>query len=881
VKFIRKIFIIIIIAITVLIASLLGFSYFKSDALKQEIVSQLNQYLEVEVSVGKIDLNVIKQFPYITVGFQNVAAKGKYPDENEKLINAAEISVLFNIVELIQGKYILKKIIIKNAFLNIITHPDGKTNYQIIKTVDRSESSSFKMDLTHVSFHNVSVSYAHYPSNQEYLFRINKGTLKGAFSKSNQTFDFHGDLFTTHIKSGSKSYLNNSEVLLDLNMEVDRNNKVVQIKNGEIKTNGLKFSVLGKIETHDKKPQLDLTIESHKAKLETLLKTIPQAFLEPVQHYHLKGLIKTSAQIKGAFAGNQVPRILISFVVENGEFIYPAKKMELNNIHFTGSFDNGNLHKKESYQLLIKDAQVQLKGGLLSGQLSIHNFIKPIVSVEFSTKFNLENLPDYFRIDTLKKINGTLEIEMKFKNQLQNFRRFMVKDFITSSTQGTMKLSNMNFELINSLHHFLNFNGSFRFNNKDLEIDHFSGDVSGTDFQLKGAFQNILAYAFTQTEPVFIDADLKCNKMDLGNLIPKSETKKNSNGLHFSDRINYQINFRVNEFNFRKFSATHITGNIKQNNRIVSISRASFQSMDGTVNLSGKINGRNPVNHLISCNATIQNVNIQKLFADFGNFGQENLTDRHIRGTVAAEIEYNSTLSPFLKVSSGSVYTLADITISDGELINYSPLLKLSKYIKEEELRHVRFSNLKNQVRIQNEVVHIPQMDIESSSLNINLFGNHNFNNQIDYHIQLLAAEILVKKTRIKEDIGDNFVNDDGLGKTKLYLRLTGDANNPVVKFDSREVSKKIANELKEEKETFKKVIRDEFKLKSKEKEEIQPKLIEAENQQNFIIDWEKDSTQTLPPINKKVKPDTNKTKEKEFIIIWDEEEDTLKVPRI
>jgi hypothetical protein len=172
-------------------------------------------------------------------------------------------------------------------------------------------------------------------------------------------------------------------------------------------------------------------------------------------------------------------------------------------------------------------------------------------------------------------------------------------------------------------------------------------------------------------------------------------------------------------------------------------------------------------------------------------------------------------------------------------------------------------------------------MDINSSSLNINLFGNHNFNNQIDYHVQLLVAEILVNKKKVKEDIGDNFVNDDGLGKTKLYLRLTGDASNPTVKFDSKEVRKKITSNLNDEKETLKNVLREEFNIKQDKKEDNQSELIEKKDQQNFIIEWEKDTTPAQIPTQNNLKPDTNKVKEKDFIIIWDEKEDTLKHPKL
>ncbi len=693
--------------------------------------------------------------------------------------------------------------------------------------------------------------------------------------------DFNGDLFSTHIKSGSKVFLNNSELDIDLKLELDRTNKNLLIHEGIIKTKGLQFSLSGSIKTEQNKPKLNLVIQTEKTELSRLFNTIPKEFLKPIKDFQLNGKIRLKSQINGTFSGNQFPRIKVEFDVLDGDFKYALKNLHFRNIDFSGTFDNGSKHKKQTYSLVLNDANIALEGGSLAGNLSIQNFEKPDINVKFISSIQLESLKNYFIVDTVKNMKGLLEINMNFRNKLKDFRQFTIHDFISSKTSGEMKISNMHIELKNSPHLFTDFNGSFKFNNKDLEVDHFSGNVSGTDFLLKGTFTNILAYAFSNNEPVYITADLKSHQFNLDRLLPKTKGKTSSKGLRFSNRINYKLNISFDEFNFRKFNATNITGTINQENRILTVSDVRFLSMDGNARIWGTINGRNPKNHLISCKAEISSVNIQKLFHDLGNFGQQNLTDEHIRGTVDANLEYSSTLSPFLKVDAGSVYSLADITISNGELINYQPLQKLSRYIKEEELKHVRFSKLTNQVKIENKVVNLPEMDIESSSLNIHLFGNHNFDNTIDYHLQLLVSEIFLNKKNTKSFTGDDFIKDDGVGQTKLFLRLTGDAKDPVVKFDTREVRDKIESDLIKERQTLKKVLQDEFKIKSTEDTLEEPLLIEEESQKDFIIEWEKSEKDSilLPPQKMDSPPQKKeKSPEKDFIIIWDEENDTIKI---
>ncbi len=749
-KNIRKIIIVIVIFIAVVTTGLFLFGYLRSSDIKQEIVSQLNGYLKVEVSVEDIQFQMLKSFPFATISFKNVSTKGLNLEAREKLLYAEEVSVLFDIIELIKGNYILKKIILKNAFLNILVLPDGSNNYNIITSNENGKSSSFQIDLQNVEFSNVSISYLHYPSNQEYLFRINKGYLKGVFTAENQQFDFDGNIFSTHIKSGSKVFLENSELIIDLKLALNNVNKSLAIHEGNVKTNGLHISFLGNIHTTQNIPVLDLNVETDKTELSLLLNSIPKDFLKPIKDLQLNGKIKLKSHIEGPFSGNQVPRIKIDFDIFDGDIKYALKNLHFSNIDFKGSFDNGSKHNKQTYSLILSDAKIALEGGSLAGTLAIQNFEKPDIRVDFRSSLQLEGLNNYFVFETVKNMKGLLEIDMSFQNKLKDFRQFTIQDFISSKTSGEMRIKNMEIELKDSPNQFSDFNGSFKFNNKDLQVDQFSGKVSGTDFQLKGTFKNILAFAFSNDEPVYITADLISHKFNLDRLLPKSNGNTSSNGLSFSNRINYKLNISLEEFNFRKFSATNIIGSINQQNRILTVSDVKLSTMDGNARIWGTINGRNPVNHLISCKAEISSVNIQKLFHDLGNFGQQNLTDEHIRGTVDATLEYSSTLSPFLQVDAGSVYSLADISITNGELINYQPLQKLSKYIKEEELKHVRFSKLTNQVKIENKVVHLPEMDIESSSLNIHLFGNHNFDNTIDYHLQLLISEIFLNKN-IKE----------------------------------------------------------------------------------------------------------------------------------
>ena len=146
------------------------------------------------------------------------------------------------------------------------------------------------------------------------------------------------------------------------------------------------------------------------------------------------------------------------------------------------------------------------------------------------------------------------------------------------------------------------------------------------------------------------------------------------------------LDLDIKKTQFRKFKAQNITGNLIVRNKSVTVQNGYFESMKGHTNFNGTINGTNPERLVLTCDADIQKVDISKLFYEFGNFGQNNITSRKLKGRVTAKVFYESSFSNTLKIDPGSVNTVGDITIENGELINYTPLYKLGRFLKNKNV---------------------------------------------------------------------------------------------------------------------------------------------------------------------------------------------------
>jgi hypothetical protein len=251
----------------------------------------------------------------------------------------------------------------------------------------------------------------------------------------------------------------------------------------------------------------------------------------------------------------------------------------------------------------------------------------------------------------------------------------------------------------------------------------------------------------------------------------------------------------------------------------------------------------------LQAKAHLEKVNVKMLFTQFGNFGQDDLKDENLEGLLTSDVIYASSMKNNLDIDLNSIKTHAEIMIENGRLVNYSPMLSLSKFLKVEDLTDIRFATLNNQIDISNEEIFIPAMEIKSSALNLQLLGTHTFDNELDYHFTIALADLLASKFKKRNKGFDNQaefgpVEDDGRGRTKVYVSLTGTVDDPIVKYDKKAMREKLSNDMKAQKVELRQVLKQEFKWMKGDtlKNPVRDKnIINKQEQGKFVIEWDDD----------------------------------------
>jgi hypothetical protein len=690
-----------------------------------------------------------------------------------------------------------------------------------------------------------------------------KVSLSGNFSDNEFTLKTNAQIYVQQINSDGLLVLKDKNINLNTTLHVNQKTQQYHIKKGEFKIQDLLFNLSGNIKNQEVGIYLDILSQGENLEIEELFSLFPSHQKEILNAYKTEGNITYATNIKGELSIKKSPSFDAEFTIKNGKITEKSSDKSLTNLNLIGHFSNGNNNNSKTSLITINQLDADFGAGHVSGTYTISNLVNPYINFDANATIDIETAKDFLKLDTIETASGELIINLKYKGYIKELNDIKATDLQRLTASGTAQISNGNIKVLNSPRTVNNLNGFFRFDNNNIQIDSLIAQVNQSDLRVKGKVNNLLAYLFLEDESLSIYTNLKANKIVLEDLLFNTEdaAEDETYTVQLPKNVSFIFKAQIDTFNFRRFSAQELTGNIRLKNELLTATELAFYALDGKINGDLAIDNSEEENILITSKAKLTNVNINQLFYQFENFGQDYIVADNLKGIATSNIEFASVWDKQFKVNQDKIYVLADINITNGELIDYKPILAMSSFIEVEELEKIKFEQLSTQIEIKQQTINIPKTEINSSAMDLTISGTHTFNNEIDYRFKLLLNDVLwgkAKKNK-KENSEFGYIEDDGLGKTTLFLHMKGTVDDYKISYDTKGLKESWAEDIKKEKQTLKTILKDEFGWFKKDttlkKEEVKD--------DGFIIEWEEEEEGA--PENKKegTKPKESKKKKK------------------
>lgn len=845
----------IVLALLTLLLVLIFLAWLFEDKIKRYALEKLNAHLATEIKVKEIDLSFIQHFPKASLVFNDVLILDPEGVNKTKdtFLFAHRIYLDFSIWDILSGNYNINSIIVEQAEANIYIDENGNENYRIWKRSESKGTDQFSFQLEQVHFSKLKLNYINKINFQDFSFFLQESNLKGKFTESNfsLTSNHQGEIL--HFQSGNLKLIQNKKFSLQNELFVDQEKEKYEVRSGNLKIGTLLFKISGEVSEQEQGTFCDLKVNGDKIQIESLMNTFPSVFGEDIKAYSSTGDLKFEADVNGLVTKSKSPVVSAVFGIEKGSINEKNSGVKLNDLTLSGNYKSVN--EQGEAQLLIEKFSGLFENGSFNGKLALNNFNQPRIQLSLNGSFDVKSLQQFFRRKEIEEAGGQLELAATLKCIFYQNLNQEKWDVEIQKASGSVEVQKLHLKMKDHPLTYHDFAGIFALQNNNAVVENLRGNIGKTDLTINGVLKNLVSYILLPDQKLNIVADFSSHLLDLDDLLSSYSTENVKDTIQtklvFPENINFNLDASIDQIKYSTFKSTQVKGNFKLIDRLFKAKEISMRFAGGECKGQVGIDGR--AENLIAINTKleVQQMNITEMFHLFKDFGQEIISESQIKGKLDATVVFSAETDAYLNIDSKSIISVTDFVIHNGELIDVKAFRDITDYLKtdkklklfvgadnindlEKRLLHVKFEELKNILEVKKGKVIIPEMEIKNSAMSIRFFGQHAFNDSIDYHFNFRFLDL--KRDKSQTEYGQ--VMDDGTG-IKLYIHITGTSAKPKFSWDGKERKAERKEYNKSEVLNTKAILQKEFglfkkdttlKIKETKEEEVQ-----------FLFEWDKE----------------------------------------
>jgi AsmA-like C-terminal region len=810
---------------------------FKKD-IQEGIVQAIESATNFDIEYQKAELSFWHSFPNLSLKIEGFSLKDGEMEKQKEYFSIENAFFSVALPDLIVGNYYIKKLSLIGGKLYLgasgNSFGSGQNNNVDEETVQLELKQAFLQD--------VEIIVLNQDGDEDFRLLTRSVNVSVSSTKTGEYKALVSGFFMTEFQQSDLKRILDGRVLeCSFNVASSENFKHFTLKDSWIILAGNKINFNGNLE--DENYQVDFFAK--KAKIKNLKHPFIYYLESEKINIDCSGLVDLDGKIIGSLE-QSAPEIRLGFELSNGKL--KTEGLSCDKIKLTGMFDNKKSLNPADFVLDLKGVQVENKFFIMDGDIRISDFIRPNIVLDMESKIDAAVFFGQFDSLPFTVSSGEIILDVDYERQRTGWGGVVSQDLVFSQTNGRAGIADLEFKLNDNDETFDIDWALFSFNNSDLKLDsgHISHKAAAFDLKMfsPGFFPCFLMDE--NAENCFSKLKITSGFLNLEDLKFDYSDGQSDEESNFPD-FNASIQLEIDSIIYKDFYATDLSTNIFLGSEKIKASSIALKAFGGQVKMNGEVL-KNDSLYQLKFDAEVKQADMQQVFFQLDNFGQTVISHKNIEGKTDANISFHTLLDQDFRILQDSLHALANFSMQNGKLINFDPIIESLHFLDQDELTEICFETLTNRIEIKNRAIHIPGMKINSNVLDFEAYGTHTFDNGIDYHIKVLLSEVLSGKAREKEEEISKFglIDDEGYGRTSLFLHLYGTADDPQFKYDNKAVRRKIKKDFVREMDNLSRAFQEEFHWLLKnpdEKEQAQKRkeLIEQQQQGEFVFEWEED----------------------------------------
>ena len=530
-KFWKRILIVLLLVPILIVGGLILYIQSNQSEIIKGEITKLNKEHKGFISVGKSELSLFGNFPYISIKVDDVQILETKEDNSTVIMDVQNIYIGFNLWDMVKGNYDIQSLLINEGVFNIVIHENNTSNIQnSLASTSEIKTPATNIHLKKIKLKNLDIHTMDEATSTDVENFIYSGT--GGFSQKDNIIAGHIDTnFELNIiKEGDTTFIKKKHFEVHTDLVFNEYTGILDIQpSGIVMENG-DFELEGSIDIKND-VDLDLSVKGTKPNFDMLIAFAPADVIPILEKYNNAGEIYFNASIEGPSNKGNRPSINVNFGAGKAFLENTKRAKKIDNMGFNGHFTNGENRDASTMEFSLTNMTASLEKGEFNGSIFVKNFESPEVDMKINSNFNIDFIADFFELEQVQEASGQVSLKMNFhdiididnpEKVLQKlnqayFAELIVKDLSLAANELPAPVRDLNVHLV--------------MNGKEAILKKFDLLIGNSDLSIRGILSDLPAIVHHTSIPVEAHFDITSQYLDIAQLTGFSKQDTIQNGF--------------------------------------------------------------------------------------------------------------------------------------------------------------------------------------------------------------------------------------------------------------------------------------------------------------------------------------------------------------
>ncbi|MBK9190811.1 MAG: hypothetical protein IPM77_04455 [Crocinitomicaceae bacterium] len=438
------------------------------DDIKQYAIDEINDHLKTDLEVQSIELSLFHDFPRASLEFRKVLIRDAFAnhESSDTLLFSERSFLTFNIWDVWNEDYSVKRLAFEDAKLNLRTAKDGDVNYDIFKETADTTESNFEFVLELLRVDRLAFQYSNHATGQHYKIDVLKSLIKADFTADNFEIVSESDVYIRKLKSNAMTLIRNKPAHLDLNMIVNTLAQSYTFTKGDILIGKMPFELNAFVDS----TTIDLAISGKNIQLSDLANSLAAGTMPDAPRYKGTGVLDFTSTVQGPVSSTEMPAVNAAFNLENGTLTNPVNDLKIYDLKLNGEYQNAQSNRDE--QLSFSTFDLKLLNSYFSGKGTMKNFSQPEINADMKGNLDLGAFHRFFRMPNVQKVGGQVDLDMELAVKFLD-PQYQKENFSIAKSRGNLNLKNVFYKHVLDSITYEKINGQVVINDNDAAVKDF------------------------------------------------------------------------------------------------------------------------------------------------------------------------------------------------------------------------------------------------------------------------------------------------------------------------------------------------------------------------------------------------------------------------